>query len=177
MKDPIAVPLAGDVLEAMLAAYDDPEWEALAPCAAGLISGANLVADHCCAQETSYGAGQACEGQLTVRVGNCYPTKVFPEPWTGAMPPCGTSWAVELEIAVMRCALTMDESTNPPSPPTMAAEMEVADRALGDMGLIRHTMTDFARGRDQALVLGQYVPMGPDGGCVGGAVTCTFLIE
>jgi hypothetical protein len=170
--DPIATPLAGALLETLLAAFDDPGNGVAAVCTAGLISGSMLIADPCCADTTA--DGTPCEGQLTVRVEDIYPTGEFPDPRADAIPVCGTSWAVRLEVAVVRCALSIDDHGRPPA---MAEEMAVAERALADAGLLRTTLLGFATDRDQALALGAYVPMGPDGGCVGGAVSATFLVE
>lgn len=180
-KDPIATDLVGGVLQALIEAYDDPEWAALAPCAVGLVSGANLVADHCCDVDeygTETATGEPCEGQLTLRVVNSFPTVDFPAPYVGAMPECGTSWAVELEVAIMRCALGMDDSVDPPRPPSMADEIRVAERALDDAGLIRQILVGYARAHgNQGISLGSWLPLGPDGGCVGGTVLSTFLVE
>lgn len=168
--DPIASPLAGDLLAALMAGYDAAEI--LMPCAVGLISGGNLIADHCCASESA--DGEPCEGQLTVRITNVYPTRDFPQPFLGGFPTCGMGYAVEFEVAVLRCALVPDSQG---VPPPMADELVVAERALGDAGLIRKVARTFARERDQAVAIGQYTPMGPDGGCVGGAVQITYLVE
>lgn len=173
--DETAAPLAGALLEALLVSYDAPDAGVAGPCVAGLLSGSNLIADHCCAGTDA--AGQPCEGQLTVRVVNVYPTDAFPAPRADAIPMCGTSWAVELEVAVLRCALGVDTDVVPPRVPTMAEEMAVAERALADRALTVGTVLEFAADRDQAVVLGPFVPMGPDGGCVGGAFNATFLIE
>jgi hypothetical protein len=166
-----ATPLAGALLGALLDAYAELDDDVLAPCEAGLISGSMLIADHCCADTTA--EGEPCEGQLTVRVEDVYPTEVFPEHRAGAIPPCGTPWAVKVEVATLRCALAMDGRV----PPTMAEERAVADRQLADAALVRSTLIAFAADRDQALSLGAYIPMGPDGGCVGGAVSATFLVD
>jgi hypothetical protein len=173
--DPIATPLAGALLDALLAAFDDPDNGVLPVCTAGLLSGSMLIADHCCADTTADGV--PCEGQLTVRVEDVFPTEDFPEPRNGAIPVCGTSWAVRVEVATLRCALSIDSAAMPPVMPTMAEEMEVAERALADAGLLRTQLLAFAADRDQAVALGGYIPMGPDGGCVGGSMTATFLVE
>lgn len=175
MSDELAAPLAGALLAALLDAYDDPRAGVEGPCVAGLLSGAMLIADHCCAGYTE--AGTACEGQLSVRVVNVFPTETFPAPRAGAVPVCGTSWAVELELAVLRCALGVDSDSVPARVPTMAEEMVVAERALADRALLTATALGFAADRDAAVALGHYVPMGPDGGCVGGAINVTFLVE
>lgn len=172
--DPIATPLAGALLGALIDAYDDPAWGMDAPCSAGLVSGSALIADYCCASESA--SGSPCEGQLTVRVVNVFPTDVFPGQRQTAIPACGTPWAVELEIAVLRCALSIDTDSVPPQIPSMDDEMAVAERALADAGLIRHVLTDYAVTADMAMSFGSYNPMGPDGGCVGGSVHATFLI-
>lgn len=176
VADPVATPLAVALLEALINAYEDPSWELEPPCTMGLISGAMVIADYCCADIRS--DGTPCLGQLTVRVVDCYPTEVFPQPRTTAMPVCGSSWAVHLELAVLRCAPLVDSDARPVLLPSMEEEMAVAERALADMGLLRHVVTDFAYARDNsAFVLGQYTPMGPEGGCVGGSIGATFLVE
>lgn len=170
--DPIAMPLAGAVLEALLDAYD--RVEALDnPCAAGLVAGAGMAADHCCASESA--DGSPCEGQLTVRVADVYPCGAsFPDRRQDAMPHGGSGWVVELEVGVLRCALAMDEQGNPP---TMGEQMASANRALADAGLVRHALTAYAVSNDMAHVFGALNPLGPEGGCVGFALSCTFLVE
>lgn len=172
--DPIATPLAGALLGALIDAYDDPTWQLTPPCSAGLVSGSALIADYCCADSSA--DGTPCEGQLTVRVVNVFPTENFPAPRASAVPVCGSAWAVELEVAVLRCALSIDTDSVPPVLPSMEDEMSVAERALADAGLLRHVITGYAVSHDMAFIFGAYQPMGPDGGCVGGAVTATFLI-
>ena len=172
--DPIASPLAGALLGALIDAYDDPQWDLTPPCSAGLVSGSGLIADYCCSDSSA--DGSPCEGQLTVRVVNVFPTENFPAPRNTAIPVCGSAWAVEVELAVLRCALNVDTSAVPPILPSMEDEMQVAERALADAGLIRAVVTDFAVSRDMAFIFGPYQPMGPDGGCVGGSVNATFLI-
>jgi hypothetical protein len=172
--DPIATPLAGALLGALIDAYDDPAWQLEPPCSAGLVSGSALIADYCCSDSSA--DGTPCEGQLTVRVVNVFPTETFPSPRSTAIPACGSPWAVELEVAVLRCALSIDTDAVPPILPSMEDEMGVAERALADAGLLRHVLTDYAVSQDMAFTFGPYQPMGPDGGCVGGAVTATYLI-
>lgn len=170
--DPIAAQLAADVLGAVLDGYDATP-ELAGPCAAGLVAGGGIAADHCCAAETA--DGEPCEGQLTVRVADVYPTETFPQPRQSAIPADGVSpWAVALEVSVLRCAPAMAADGSPPS---MAEQMGAAERALADAGLLRHVLTAFAINADTAHTFGQLTPLGPDGGCVGSAVTVTFLME
>ena len=174
MSDPIATPIATDLLGALLDAYD--AQEALpAPCMAGLIAGAGIAADFCCAGTRADGV--PCVGQLTVRVAGVVPTQQFPAARQSPMPVCGSSWAVELEIAVLRCAPAMDDTVDPPLPPAMADQEAAAGLALDDAALVRDALTGFALNRDLAHLWGPYSPLGPEGGCVGWAMTCTFLIE
>lgn len=178
--DPIVAGLAGDLLGAVWDAYGHPLAAAAGlapPCVAGLVSGSAIVADYCC--EGTDAAGNACQGQLTVRVSNVFPTAVFPNPRQDAIPVGGvdgdgSSWAVELEVAVLRCAPVMDEDGLPPS---IADQQSSALTVMGDAALIRQAVTGFAISRDQAHIFGQYSPLGPEGGCVGSGVLCTFLVE
>lgn len=170
--DPIAAPVAGELLGRLIDAFADPGNDVLAVCEAGLISGSMLVADHCCDGRTA--AGEPCMGQLTVRVEDVFPTDAFPAPRADAIPVCGTSWAVRLELAVLRCALAMDAAGHPPP---MDAEQAVALEILADAALVRETVLALAAETDRAVTVGGWLPMGPDGGCVGGAMTVTFLIE
>lgn len=182
LVDPVAAGIAGDVLTAVWDAYGSELAAAASltpPCVVGLIAGQAIVADYCC--DGVDAAGDACQGQLTVRVSNVYPTVEFPNPRQDAIPygpagdgTSGSSWAVELEVAVLRCAPTVDEEGNPPP---IADQQASALTVLGDAGLIRHAVTGFAVNRDQAFTFGQYQPLGPEGGCVGSGVLCTFLVE
>lgn len=111
-------------------------------------------ADWCC--RTAAGLGMAW-----VRVVRRYRSTTFPVP--EASPVCrAADLAVECEVGVYRCVSTLDDRGEPPSPAEVTADALAADAdacALAD-AVSRLTWTH---------VRGAWVPLGPSGGCGGGA--------
>jgi hypothetical protein len=111
-------------------------------------------ADWCC--QTDDGLGMAW-----VRVSRRYRSTRFPVPESepGA---CAAQLAVECELGVYRCVATLGDHGEPPSPVEVTADALAADAdacALADaVGRLRWTH-----------VRGAWSPIGPSGGCGGGA--------
>jgi len=135
------------------------------PCFCGVLPGNDVAYDYC----------DGCEdgtcGQAWVRMAEAFPARVFPVP-DSDRGNCATALAVELVVGIVRCAPMPDEHGDPP---TMEAQFDTAQLVVADMMAMRRAImccTQAYRGRD--YLLGPYLPIGPEGGCVGGAWTVTF---
>lgn len=84
---------------------------------------------------------------------------------------CLTEYDVVVEVAILRCAPTLDEEGNlPSSEEQFAAFMQ----QMFDMGILHKVLTcTKIPASFTSLTLGEYVPVGPDGGCIGGLWTAT----
>jgi hypothetical protein len=82
------------------------------------------------------------------------------------------SWAVELEMGVYRCLATLDDEGNPPSCQQIEHDAAVI---LSDAAAMRQAAVCCFRpgdgGRD--VVVGEWAPVGPSGGCGGGVMSVT----
>lgn len=79
---------------------------------------------------------------------------------------CVVEYEVTIELAILRCAPTIDESGNlPSSDEQLAAFLQ----QMHDMGTMHKVLTCTPTPVTySAFVLGDYNPVGPDGGCIGG---------
>lgn len=121
-----------------------------------------------------------CVGQAYVRVAGVYPSSEFPAPEGGAVSPCGLqTWAVALEMGVFRC-LPSEGSTEPmtceqwaTSATTAFSDGQALRRAACRMANLTETGTSVALD----LSVGQVVPAGPDGNCVGQTLLVTVQVS
>lgn len=116
-------------------------------------------ADWCCRHTGPDGTDG--EGMAWVRLVRRYPSTRFPAPDTTPAR-CGASWAVDVELGVYRCAHTLDDQGNPPT----AAEMTADALMVNDDA---HSLLRAACRVRWPYVIGAWTPLGPSGGCVGGA--------
>lgn len=126
--------------------------------------------DNCC--ECSNG-----EGELWVGVNRVWPSDNFPFQVTGTERPCSfLAYAAELSIGVMRCSLALTDSGEAPTTERMEAEVAkmTADRAAVGQAIRCCYGPTVEKGE---YLIGSWVPLGPNGGCVGGqqSLTITFL--
>ncbi|MBP2703524.1 hypothetical protein JOL79_06890 [Microbispora sp. RL4-1S] len=165
MADVTALPLAEALLACLCAELDDTVAGPVCVCC---LAPGPEPAD-CC---TCPGG----EGRAWVRVTRIFPTSArFPLP---AVDPgrCATdgSYAVELELGVYRCVATIDDDGTPPSCDQRTAD---AVKLLDDAAAMRRAVsccfprTELGRGR--AVVVGEWRPIAPEGGCAGGALLVT----
>lgn len=94
-------------------------------------------------------------------------------------PTCVTTYQITVEVGVLRSAPLFDESGEPPG-----AEEQLASslQQVFDMGVLHKVLTCCSLGDepDDAFgdrVLGEYVPLGPEGGCVGGVWNATWTLD
>lgn len=127
-------------------------------------------ADLCCQAEVD---GETREGQAWVRVARIYPT-------TGRFPQqavdrqiCATGgWAAELEMGAWRCAATVDDDGSPPACGDVTRDALVALSDAAAMRRAARCCFPDEKG-DPPAVVGEWVPLGPNGGCTGGTLTLT----
>jgi hypothetical protein len=107
----------------------------------------------------------AKEGMAWVRMVGAYPYSVFPAAdQTGAV--CTMPLAFELEVGALWCApVARDSRGNAPTQVAQFASTEVQIAAMAAMH--RAILCCMPRQRGTAA-LGQYAPVGPEGGTVGG---------
>ncbi len=161
--DPVG-PLAEQMLACLVGTLDAAE---VPVCRAVWHPGAEVPWDAC--GQTVGGV----EGQAWVAVRRVWPTDRFPAEPSGPQERELTGMAVELRVGVLRCAATVDASGHPPSPADVSAD---ADKASRDRALTAHAIVCCALNDDASWMLGGWEPMGPQGGCVGGAWTVTVWV-
>lgn len=86
---------------------------------------------------------------------------------------CVMEYDVTVELAIMRCAPVIEEDGDLP---TMEEQLAAAMLQNFDMGLM-HKVITCCEGIPASFTMqemGAYIPVGPDGACVGGAWTCTW---
>lgn len=113
------------------------------------------------------------EGMAYVQIASVAPTDNFPIQQTGAMRCPPTGQIIELNIAVIRCAATVDDQGRAPSAERMTADaLKVQrDRAIVYEAIKCCYLDDADPG---TYVIGAFTPLGPNGGCVGGTTSLTL---
>lgn len=153
--------LAGCV-EATLAAYGQPA------CKVFVAPGGPPAWDHCC--ECDVG-----EGQAWVQVDRIVPSDGFPQP-AGPARCRPAEFAVTVSVGVLRCAATVTEYGDAPSADRLTADaFKVQTDRLALFDAVYCCFVDgFEPGTWQ---VGQWTPLGPAGGCVGGLLQISFAAE
>lgn len=152
--------------ESLLSCVDEALRDYDAPtCRSFLAPGGPPAWDVCC----DCGTG---DGQLWVQVAEAFPTDDFPSPVAGAnrCPPSG--FGARLVVGILRCAAVVDDQGRAPSSERLTADaLKVQrDRAIVYEALRCCYLVDADPGTYQ---IGSWTPLGPQGGCVGGAVNVT----
>lgn len=156
----MATEVLGPLLAGWLAAV---EARLTAPVGrATIMPGNSIVEDDC------------CEGQLHIRIVSIVGASALSRP---AMQPCLPLYQVRVGIGVTRCAHTVDDAGNAPTPAEMAADalQTYQDRA----DIVEAIVCDiWPEIRDHAglatLRIEDWLPTTVQGGCVGGEITLTF---
>ena len=150
----------GPLLAATLACADaalDPQVGR-----ASLYPGAEIAYDDC------------CDGQVWVRLISLTPAG-NPTATRTTANPCGVlMWAATIGIGALRCAATLDDQGNAPTPAQLTADTHqmTADAAALSQA-IQCCLTPQV---NRATIL-RWDPLGPSGGCVGGEWTVTVLTD
>lgn len=131
-------------------------------CFIGLVPGAVVAMDFCDCEQ----GGLAC-GMAWVRLNNAGPSVRFPN-LGGSPSSCADPTAASIQLGITRCMPSVDEHGRPPTVP----EQDHATRAqMSDYAALRRAVVCCLAG--ETYVLGPYLPIGPMGGCGGGAITIT----
>lgn len=166
--DAVAAPVLTGVLEAALALYD--ELPIPGPCSVGLVAGSMAAVDR------GLDCAGGCAGQLWVRLEALHPTLEFPAPHGGAVRG-PLSWAVVVEVGLVRPAPMIRGDGPTLALPSMAEETDAADTALLDAAVLREALVvRYAQALDVGIALGSWTPFGPSGGIVGGTWTATLEV-
>lgn len=128
-------------------------------CQCSVVAGSEVAYDFCS------GCGSDTCGQAWVRLDNAFPSSSLPDPDSEAR--CTAPVAYSLEVGVLRCAPLPDDQG---SPPDAGQHLDAALLVAQDMQAMLRAM-QCCLDRSVQHVLGQYTPIGPAGGCVGGAWT------
>lgn len=164
VQDPVVMPLARELLECFeqeIAKVPEP------PLYVGLRPG-NVVA-----HLLSTAEDECCQGLAWVRPAGFFPSSgVFPIQDPAPVPKGTSAWAVTLELGAVRCAPTPGADSIPST-----EEWDAATQAqMDDAAAMRRAVCCFidARpGRAKSVLVGQWLPLDIQGGCVGGIMTVT----
>lgn len=132
-----------------------------APSFVGPMAGLQTLHEYCGSSDE----GDQCNGgQLTARLVREFPFSSFPDQDTGAWRP-GVQLGFEVELELVRCSPVGDDRGNPPSRDEWLAA--VRDQ-LADKAAMRRAICKCMSEAGVDFALGQYTPVGPQGGCLGG---------
>lgn len=123
-------------------------------CFCGLVPGESVAWDY---------ISESGEGMAWVRVMNIYPSAAFPAADTTLRSSCASPLAAQVEMGILRCAPMPDDDGTPPS---MAAQWEATRLQMADMRAM-YSAIRCCYDRQEHMVLGQYNPLGPQGGVFG----------
>lgn len=129
-------------------------------CFCGIVPGAAIAYDYIDREcpDTS--------GMAWVRLSTQYATRSFPQQLVTSTP-CGAEIAVVADLGVIR-NIPLGDNGEPPDAAVMQA---VAENQVNEAALMRKAVTCCL---GDGVILGQYVPVGPDGGAVGGYFTVSI---
>jgi hypothetical protein len=115
-----------------------------------------------------------CNGQLWVRVISVVGASSMSNP---RLQPCALQFQVRLGVGVIRCAAVINDQGVPPSAQQMTNDtlMMLVDRTDVMQALIC-CVPNIPGLNSQTLRIEDWLPQGPQGGCVGGEITITFTI-
>ena len=132
-------------------------------CFCGIIPGDNVAFDYCAPC-----SGDTC-GMAWVRLAGVVPMQNMS---FGYVTPnrCAPVLMGVFEVGVLRCAPTMTEDGNPP---TMAQQLDAATLQASDMAASGRA-AGCCFGNEREVTLGGWAPIGPQGGCLGGAWTVSI---
>lgn len=125
-------------------------------CFSGIVPGVEYALDHCQGE---------CEGALWVRVAALFPSTAFPQQ-DATVPPNGAlNVAQQYEVGLVRGFALPDNA----EPLDELASLAIARRQLADASALAAAICGYFSSEQIRFLLGQYTPIGPIGGCVGGS--------
>lgn len=109
-----------------------------------------------------------CDGQLTFQLQSMTPRF---RAGRSMMTPCAVAWwDVVIEVTILRCTPTINDQGIAPRPRKIS---ESGLRMYDDM----NTILSAIQSRPEVVLVGNWTPSGPQGGCVGGAWTFTMRVD
>lgn len=123
------------------------------PCFCGIMPGAGIALD--------YVDGCEAGGMAWVRMVTAFPSQTFPEPDVD-INGCDQAMAFQAEVGIIRAFRVPDNG----EPPTQGDMLTAAEVQMAEMAAMRRAILCRFTG---TVALGQYTPIGPDGGALGGA--------
>lgn len=109
---------------------------------------------------------ECCEGYLFMRIVRTDVVDPFPQ---AAQTPsiCAATLGTLVELGILRCAPMMDDNGNLPSD---AVQSAFALEIIIDKSILFHVIRDYNPAwSNYPLAISGWTPMGPEGGCGGGA--------
>lgn len=161
--------LVHDFLDGLLTAVVDWLDTIGAPvCRSFVAPGASAPWDTCC--ECDVG-----EGQAWVLASRVFPVDPFPNQDVSAQRCKPREYAANVTAGVLRCAHTVDDQGVPPDPEVVTADaVKVGrDRTAVLDAIVCHVAGD----EPGTFQVGDWTPLGPQGGCVGGQWTMTVAVS
>lgn len=113
-------------------------------------------------------------GEAWVRVGPVVATEIFPEAVAGPIRCDMGLLAAEFTVGIYRCAPTMDDQGEPPTPEDLAEALTIQ---LQDRAMLFRVVRCALNEADYPYVLGTWEPLDPQGGCMGSQMTVTVAIS
>lgn len=164
IADPLVMPFAVELLACL---EQEVQKVANPPLHIGLRPG--TVVDHL----MSTTEDECCEGLAWVRPAGFFPSSaVFPAQDESPPPKGISSWAVTLEMGVVRCAPTPEANAIPSAEEWAATTQAVMDDAAA-MRRALCCFIDLGYGRARKVLPGLWQPLSVQGGCVGGVLPVT----
>lgn len=173
MADELVLPYAQRLLACLCAALEDTVGGA--PCQCCLRPGtAPPPADACCACDNG-------QGQASVQLGPIFPVVAgkFPQRGvSGQLDDCTSyEWGAELIMTVYRCVSVADEEGFPSCDELTADTIKIAEDARAmRLAALCCPWREGDLGDPVAMVLGDWRPLNPMGGCAGGQQSVTVLV-
>lgn len=133
-------------------------------CWSGVIPGDGVVADY------AGDCADAC-GMAWVRLTQMYPSQAVGVVDT-TVGNCSASLGLDIEVGILRCMMVMEDGGPPPDSELAAT----ADLQHGDAMAIWRAINCCTALPNKDFILGPYLPMGPQGGMVGGAYTLSTAL-
>lgn len=155
--------LLANVMEELAKDVADPGL-----CMAAVFPGEQVPAD--------YGADSTCKGQLFVRLATAHPSTRFPNPDV-SLEACYSTLAYPLEVGLYRKAPVAKTPMGARLVLPKADEHRNAARQQYKDLQAMHRAIQRLREDVEDLVIGTYLPVGPEGGLVGGLWTLTIGVD
>lgn len=160
----VATDLLGPTMAAMLACADASLTPAVGR--AALYPGGQVAWDDC------------CEGQVWVRLISMTPLANIASGQGGGgnlSTPCGPlMWIATFGVGSLRCANSLDDNGNAPSPTVLTSE---TNQMTLDMSALMQALQCCFGPQVGKMNMLRWDPLGPDGGCVGGEWTLQVWID